>query len=81
VTYLRGGDFTSRQALGERPKQLNYSRAFGGKDLKNYGLIAEPDVAHFEIADSDKFVILASDGLWDVVEPLLACEIVLEVPY
>lgn len=32
--FIRGGDFTQRQALGERPMQLNYSRAFGGKDLK-----------------------------------------------
>jgi protein phosphatase len=32
--FLRGGDFTARQAQGDRPMQLNYSRAFGGKDLK-----------------------------------------------
>lgn len=32
--YIRGGDFIRRQANGEHPKQLNYSRAFGGKDLK-----------------------------------------------
>lgn len=64
LIYCRGGDFTSRQALGERPKQLNYSRAFGGKDLKSYGLIADPDVSHFEIADNDRLLILGSDGLW-----------------
>lgn len=76
--YIRGGDFTSRQALGERPKQLNYSRAFGGKDLKNYGLIAEPDVSHFEIADNDRVLILGSDGLWDVLSPTAAAEIAME---
>jgi len=32
--FLRGGDFADRQAIGDRPMQLNYSRAFGGKDLK-----------------------------------------------
>ena len=35
--YIRGGDFHPRQANGEHPKQLNYSRAFGGKDLKMFG--------------------------------------------
>jgi serine/threonine protein phosphatase PrpC len=73
--FLRGGDFLRRQALGEHPKQLNYSRAFGGKDLKNYGLIVTPDVNHFEIQHDDKLVILASDGLWDVLSPRVACEI------
>lgn len=32
--FLRGGDFVERQRKRERPMQLNYSRAFGGKDLK-----------------------------------------------
>jgi len=73
--YIRGGDFLARQARGEHPKQLNYSRAFGGKDLKRYGLIAEPDVNHFEIQADDKLVLIASDGLWDVIDPIAACEI------
>ena len=52
--YIRGGDFLSRQGRGEHPKQLNYSRAFGGKDLKMYGLTAEPDVSHFDIHRDDR---------------------------
>jgi protein phosphatase 2C family protein 2/3 len=71
----RGGDFVVRQAAGEHPKQLNYSRAFGGKDLKMFGLTAEPDISHFEVTSDDQLVILASDGLWDVVNPRVACEI------
>lgn len=73
--YIRGGDFFRRQANGEHPKQLNYSRAFGGKDLKMFGLSAEPDINHFEITPEDKLVLLGSDGLWDVLNPKLACEI------
>lgn len=52
--FLRGGDFLSRQARGERSMQLNYSRAFGGKDLKMYGLSATPDVLHVQLSRSDK---------------------------
>ena len=73
--YIRGGDFFQRQALGQHPKQLNYSRAFGGKDLKMYGLSCEPDVSHFEISPEDKLLLIASDGLWDVLNPRLAYEI------
>jgi len=75
--YIRGGDFHMRQQRGEHPKQLNYSRAFGGKDLKMYGLSAEPDVSHFQVNPEDKVVLLASDGLWDVINPKVACEIAL----
>jgi len=73
--YIRGGDFFKRQGLGEHPKQLNYSRAFGGKDLKMYGLSADPDISHFEITAEDKLVLLGSDGLWDVLNPRVACDI------
>lgn len=64
--FIRGGDFTVRQVRGERPMQLNYSRAFGGKDLKPYGLLAEPDTALVSLGASDRVIIVASDGLWDV---------------
>jgi serine/threonine protein phosphatase PrpC len=75
--YIRGGDFFRRQANGEHPKQLNYSRAFGGKDLKMFGLSAEPDINHFQITSEDKLVLIGSDGLWDVLNPKVACEIAL----
>ena len=64
--FIRGGDFSARQARGERPMQLNYSRAFGGKDLKPYGLTAEPGLVQCRLSAADRLVILASDGLWDV---------------
>lgn len=76
--YIRGGDFLERNAKGEHPKQLNYSRAFGGKDLKPFGLSADPDINHFEIAADDKLVLIASDGLWDVLNPRVACTIAME---
>jgi len=64
--YIRGGDFHARQQLGERPKQLNYSRAFGGKDLKPFGLSVEPTISHFKLTPEDRLLVVGSDGLWDV---------------
>lgn len=61
-----------RQARGDRPMQLNYSRAFGGKDLKPYGLIAKPDVLVVQVSRADKLCIIASDGLWDVATAEIA---------
>jgi len=42
-----------------------------------YGLSADPDVSHFEIGEDDRLVLIASDGLWDVLNPKVACEIAL----
>ncbi|RYG40416.1 hypothetical protein EON68_04275 [archaeon] len=70
--FLRGGDFLERQARGERPMQLNYARAFGGADLKPYGLTVDPDFHQIRLSARDELVLLGSDGLWDVLSPTLA---------
>lgn len=42
---------------------LAMSRAFGDFCLKDYGLIATPDVFYRKITKQDEFVVLASDGV------------------
>jgi protein phosphatase 1L len=59
---------------------LATSRAFGDTYLKRLDVItAHPDVQHVDI-DHDRiaFIILASDGLWDVVSNQNAVNIVRE---
>lgn len=70
--FIRGGDFSERQRRGDRPMQLNYSRAFGGKDLKMFGLSCVPDIAQLPVDASTKCLVLASDGLWDTCSADLA---------
>eukprot|EP00931_Biecheleriopsis_adriatica_P087680 TRINITY_DN62108_c0_g1_i1.p1 TRINITY_DN62108_c0_g1~~TRINITY_DN62108_c0_g1_i1.p1 ORF type:complete len:386 (-),score=71.53 TRINITY_DN62108_c0_g1_i1:45-1202(-) len=69
--FIRGGDFMMRKALGEQPMQLQYSRAFGAKDLKIFGLSNVPDVRTIRMGlapyQKVRCIILASDGLWDVL--------------
>ena len=47
---------------------LAVSRAFGDSHCKPYGVSAEPELSRFDVADTDQFLVLASDGLWDVVD-------------
>ena len=47
--------------------QLMLSRAFGDWELKCYGVSNEPHVTKVEIKEDDLFVVMASDGVWDVV--------------
>lgn len=45
---------------------LAVSRAFGDKLLKQY-VVADPEIKEEKVDSSLEFLILASDGLWDVV--------------
>lgn len=61
---------------GEEPG-LAMSRALGDYCVKEFGLISVPEVTQRHITTTDHFVVLASDGVWDVVSNQEAVEIVL----
>ncbi|XP_044432451.1 probable protein phosphatase 2C 56 isoform X2 [Triticum aestivum] len=46
---------------------LAMSRAFGNRSLKNY-VIAEPDIQETQVSSDLEYLVLATDGLWDVVQ-------------
>ncbi|KAK6927301.1 PPM-type phosphatase-like domain, partial [Dillenia turbinata] len=46
---------------------LAMSRAFGDFVLKNHGIIVTPDVSYRHLASEDQFIVLATDGVWDVL--------------
>lgn len=49
-----------------RVMNLSLSRAVGDKFSKPI-VSAEPDIRRFRVEDDDEFIVLASDGLWDVM--------------
>ncbi|GKB52783.1 probable protein phosphatase 2C 34 [Tanacetum coccineum] len=61
---------------GRESPGLAMSRAFGDYCIKNYGLISVPEVIQRNITSRDQFIVLASDGVWDVVSNEEAVEIV-----
>ncbi|CAD5327018.1 unnamed protein product [Arabidopsis thaliana] len=46
---------------------LAMARAFGDFCLKEYGVISVPEFTHRVLTDRDQFIVLASDGVWDVL--------------
>ncbi|MCO5606415.1 hypothetical protein L7F22_060603 [Adiantum nelumboides] len=58
---------------------LAVSRAFGDRFLKQF-VVAEPELQEETIDDGVKFLILASDGLWDVVSNQDAVTLVEAIP-
>ena len=62
---------------------LAMSRSLGDGECKAVGVIPDPSLSHTLIApperdgaDGDLFIIVASDGVWEFIESLEACQIV-----
>nr|KYP53412.1 putative protein phosphatase 2C 52 [Cajanus cajan] len=55
---------------------LAMARAFGDFCLKEYGVISIPEFSHRQLTDKDQFIVLASDGVWDVLSNEEVVEIV-----
>ncbi|PKI32060.1 probable protein phosphatase 2C 52 isoform X2 [Punica granatum] len=55
---------------------LAMARAFGDFCLKEYGVISIPEFSHRALTDRDQFIVLASDGVWDVLSNEEVVEIV-----
>lgn len=65
--------------LGRLGGLLAITRAFGDLSLKkNMGLIVRPDVKKVEIRLNHRFVVVASDGLWDFVSVKLVQKVLKE---
>ena len=59
---------------------LAVSRAFGDCHLKRYGVSAEPEITTYSIGGKDSFLVLGSDGLWDVLDEVQCARVVLASP-
>jgi len=56
---------------------INMTRAIGHQILQDYGLIPNPDLYHIHINPYHHYIfILASDGIWDVMDNDDVCNIV-----
>ena len=41
------------------------SRSFGDEVAASVGVIAEPEVTEYLLTKNDKFLIMATDGIWE----------------
>ncbi|KAJ4823875.1 putative protein phosphatase 2C 33 [Turnera subulata] len=59
---------------------LAMARAFGDFCLKDFGLISVPDVSCRRLTEKDEFIVLATDGIWDVLSNKEVVDIVASAP-
>ena len=60
--------------------QLAVTRALGDFGMKNHCLTSTPEFIRRQIFAGDDFLIIATDGLWDVMDDQRAVDIVLKSP-
>ncbi len=48
---------------------LSLSRTIGDLEGKKIGIISDPDITISKIEETSKFIVMGSDGLWDVIRP------------
>ena len=56
------------------------TRSFGDLIAHKIGVIAEPEVTHKEIDNDDRFIVMGSDGVWDVMSSAEAVGFILSLP-
>ena len=59
-----GGKISKNRVMG----QLILTRTLGDLYVKQFGVINTPDISVTEIGTGIKYIILASDGVWDVID-------------
>lgn len=59
---------------------LAMARAFGDFCLKDFGLISVPEISYHRLTEKDEFVVLATDGIWDVLTNKEVVDIVASAP-
>ena len=62
-----GGIITNFDGTWRVGGELAVSRAIGDKRLRPY-VIAQPEVLYYKLTPFNKFIILATDGLWDIIK-------------
>jgi serine/threonine protein phosphatase PrpC len=51
--------------LNENIPGLAMSRSFGDHCAAEVGVIADPEILEMNLTENDKFIVLASDGVWE----------------
>jgi serine/threonine protein phosphatase PrpC len=51
--------------LNENIPGLAMSRSFGDHAAAEVGVIAEPEILEMNLTEEDKFIVIASDGVWE----------------
>ena len=59
------GPFRVWDKTQDKGPGLAMSRSIGDGQAKNLGVLSEPDIFEYTLNEGDKFIVCASDGVWE----------------
>ena len=68
--FLEDGEFVGPERIWIKEEEvpgLAMTRSFGDRVAATVGVISEPEIKEFELNVNDKFMIIASDGIWEFI--------------
>ena len=68
--FTEEGEFVGPQRVWLKEEEvpgLAMTRSFGDRVAATVGVISEPEIKEFEFNENDKFMIIASDGIWEFI--------------
>ena len=77
--FTEEGEFVGPQRVWIKDEEvpgLAMTRSFGDRVAATVGVMSEPEIKEFNFEDGDKFMIIASDGIWEFISSQECVDIV-----
>ena len=77
--FTEEGEFVGPQRVWLKDEEvpgLAMTRSFGDRVAATVGVISEPEIKEFDFDENDKFMIIASDGIWEFISSQECVEII-----
>ena len=68
--FTEEGEFVGPERVWIKEEEvpgLAMTRSFGDRVAATVGVMSEPEIKEFEFDENDKFMIIASDGIWEFI--------------
>ena len=68
--FTEEGEFVGPQRVWIKDEEvpgLAMTRSFGDRVAATVGVMSEPEIKEFDFDENDKFMIIASDGIWEFI--------------
>ena len=79
--FFEEGEFVGPQRVWIKEEEvpgLAMTRSFGDRVAATVGVISEPEIKEFLFDEGDKFMIVASDGIWEFISSQECVDIIKE---
>ena len=77
--FTEEGEFVGPKRVWLKDEEipgLAMTRSFGDRVAATVGVISEPEIKEFDLDENDKFMIIASDGIWEFISSQECVDIV-----